>query len=82
VTWWSEKASLFRVHSVFDANRASASAIRVARRTRRSFYHVKDTMASFTMASMGVSTTVRAVSRDARVPACAFPAHPASSRTR
>jgi hypothetical protein len=67
---------------VFDGNRATASAIRVARRTRRSFYHVKDTMASFTMASMGVSTTVRAVSRDARVPARAFPAHPASSRTR
>jgi len=54
----------------------SASGIRVARRTRRSFYHVKDTMASFTMASMGVSTTVRAVSLDARAPARAFPAHP------
>ena len=54
----------------------SRVGIRVARRTRRSFYHVKDTMASFTMASMGVSTTVRAVSLDARAPARAFPAHP------
>jgi len=61
---------------LLERNRASASAIRVARRTRRSFYHVKDTMASFTMASMGVSTTVRAVSLDARAPARAFPAHP------